>query len=113
MVFVLLMVLLGAILTLVPEFIYLRDQFGWRMNTIFKVLLPGMDPMVFGGILWAGYANLSPQSDGQNQDRWWLLALISASFSGWELHLERFRRAETGRIRQFFLDYLNDPAAVD
>jgi len=23
-------------LTLTPEFIYLRDQFGWRMNTIFK-----------------------------------------------------------------------------
>ncbi len=35
--FLLLMVLLGAGLTLVPEFIYLRDQFGWRMNTIFKL----------------------------------------------------------------------------
>jgi YYY domain-containing protein len=34
--FVLLMALTGIGLTLVPEFIYLRDQFGWRMNTIFK-----------------------------------------------------------------------------
>jgi YYY domain-containing protein len=34
--FFLLVVLLGAALTLFPEFLYLRDQFGWRMNTIFK-----------------------------------------------------------------------------
>jgi len=35
-VFVLLMVLSGGILVLAPEFFYLRDQFGSRMNTIFK-----------------------------------------------------------------------------
>jgi YYY domain-containing protein len=34
--FVLIMVLLGALLTLFPEVFYLRDQFGTRMNTIFK-----------------------------------------------------------------------------
>ncbi len=34
--FVLVMMLIGAGLTMVPEFIYLRDQFGSRMNTIFK-----------------------------------------------------------------------------
>lgn len=34
--FVLLIILLGAGLVLFPEFLYLRDQFGWRMNTIFK-----------------------------------------------------------------------------
>ncbi len=34
--FVLVLVLLGAGLALVPEFLYLRDQFGTRMNTIFK-----------------------------------------------------------------------------
>jgi YYY domain-containing protein len=34
--FVLLLVLLGVGLTLFPEFFYLHDQFGWRMNTIFK-----------------------------------------------------------------------------
>jgi YYY domain-containing protein len=34
--FLLLLVLLGVGLTLVPEYIYLLDQFGTRMNTIFK-----------------------------------------------------------------------------
>ncbi len=34
--FVLLLALTGIGLTLTPEFVYLRDQFGWRMNTIFK-----------------------------------------------------------------------------
>ncbi len=34
--FILVLVLTGTALTLVPEFFYLIDQFGWRMNTIFK-----------------------------------------------------------------------------
>lgn len=34
--FALLLTLLGALLVIFPEFFYLRDQFGWRMNTIFK-----------------------------------------------------------------------------
>jgi uncharacterized membrane protein len=34
--FTLLLVLMGALLVLGPEFYYLRDQFGWRINTIFK-----------------------------------------------------------------------------
>jgi uncharacterized membrane protein len=34
--FVLLLILLGAVLVLAPDFVYLRDQFGWRLNTIFK-----------------------------------------------------------------------------
>jgi len=34
--FILLLVLLGGLLTLAPEFVYLRDIFGNRMNTIFK-----------------------------------------------------------------------------
>jgi uncharacterized membrane protein len=34
--FVLLLIILGAILVLAPEFIYLRDKFGYRINTIFK-----------------------------------------------------------------------------
>ncbi|MCW5877733.1 MAG: hypothetical protein KIS80_02555 [Anaerolineales bacterium] len=34
--FVLLMVFMGALLVTAPEFIYLRDQFGTRMNTVFK-----------------------------------------------------------------------------
>lgn len=34
--FALLLILLGALLVLGPEFFYLRDLFGWRINTIFK-----------------------------------------------------------------------------
>jgi len=34
--FPLLLVLLGTLLVVAPEFVFLRDQFGWRMNTIFK-----------------------------------------------------------------------------
>lgn len=34
--FVLLMVFLGGVMVLVPEFVYLRDVFGARMNTVFK-----------------------------------------------------------------------------
>ena len=34
--FAVLLVLTGALLVLGPEFVYLRDQFGWRMNTVFK-----------------------------------------------------------------------------
>lgn len=34
--FTLLLLLLGGLLVLAPEFVYLRDQFGTRMNTVFK-----------------------------------------------------------------------------
>lgn len=44
--FVLLLVMVGGLLTLVPEFFYLRDQFGWRINTIFKFYFQAW-------ILWA------------------------------------------------------------
>lgn len=52
--FVLLLVLLGCGLVLFPEFFYLRDQFGWRMNTIFKFYYQAW-------IIWslaAGYASV-------------------------------------------------------
>ncbi len=34
--FVLLMVVLGGVMVLAPEFVYLQDSFGTRMNTVFK-----------------------------------------------------------------------------
>jgi YYY domain-containing protein len=34
--FVMLMVVLGGVMVLAPEFVYLRDNFGTRMNTVFK-----------------------------------------------------------------------------
>lgn len=57
--FVLLMVFVGAGLVLFPEFFYLRDQFGWRMNTIFKFYYQAW-------ILWAvaaAYASVSLWND--------------------------------------------------
>ncbi|MEJ2551893.1 MAG: DUF2298 domain-containing protein [Anaerolineales bacterium] len=35
-VFIAMLIIIGALLVLGPEFFYLRDQFGYRMNTIFK-----------------------------------------------------------------------------
>ncbi len=35
-IFVLLLITLGALLVLAPEFVFLRDQFGYRINTVFK-----------------------------------------------------------------------------
>ena len=35
-IFVIFLILLASLLVLAPEFVYLRDQFGDRMNTIFK-----------------------------------------------------------------------------
>jgi YYY domain-containing protein len=57
--FVLLMILVGAGLALVPEFVYLRDQFGWRMNTIFKFyfqvwMLWGLAAATGIAYLWVG-----------------------------------------------------------
>jgi YYY domain-containing protein len=34
--FVLLLCILGVILIMTPDFVYLRDQFGYRINTVFK-----------------------------------------------------------------------------
>jgi YYY domain-containing protein len=34
--FVVLLVCLGTLLVLAPDFVFLRDQFGWRLNTVFK-----------------------------------------------------------------------------
>ena len=61
-IFVLVLMLLGAGLILVPEFVYLRDQFGWRMNTIFKFyfqawILWGIASAYAFAVLWEEQRN--------------------------------------------------------
>lgn len=71
--FVLLMVFLGAALTLVPEFIYLRDQFATRMNTIFKFYYQTW-------VLWsiaAGYASVVLVSELRGWKQMAIFAVIS------------------------------------
>ncbi len=103
--FVLLMVLLGAILTIVPEFIYLRDQFGWRMNAIFKFYFQAW-------ILWSlagSYALVvlfEPRKEGEKQDRWWFLALISASMLAGTVVLSEFGAQKLDKYGTSVLDYL-------
>ena len=35
-IFIFLLIILGAVLVITPEFVYLRDQFNYRINTVFK-----------------------------------------------------------------------------
>lgn len=39
--FVLVLIAMGILLTLIPDFVYLRDNFGQRMNTVFKLYYQG------------------------------------------------------------------------
>jgi YYY domain-containing protein len=39
--FILVVLIVALLLLTIPEFFYLRDQFGWRMNTIFKFYFHG------------------------------------------------------------------------
>lgn len=80
--FVLLVILAGAGLVTLPEFFYLRDQFGFRMNTIFKFYFQGWN-------LWAiaaGYASAVLLRDLQGPRRtmfavgWVILILLSLPY---------------------------------
>ena len=78
--FITLLVLLGALLTLVPEFIYLLDGFGTRMNTIFKFYFQAW-------LLWSvagAYSIAALWQDCcstrlEKKDHIWLGALIALS----------------------------------
>ena len=58
--FALLLIFTAALLTLGPEFVYLRDNFGQRLNTIFKFyyqawVLFGIAALFSLGYLWVGW----------------------------------------------------------
>jgi uncharacterized membrane protein len=64
--FVLLLIGLGAVLVLAPEFVYLKDSFGNRMNTVFKFYFSCW--IVWG--LAAGYAVTDLLTRGRREIRW-------------------------------------------
>lgn len=70
--FVLLLILTGTLLTLGPEFLYLRDVFGQRLNTIFKFYYATW-------LLWgiAGAYALYRLGQKQTTGRWIFLGLAS------------------------------------
>ncbi|TLN00805.1 hypothetical protein FDZ74_16275, partial [bacterium] len=74
--FVLLLALLGALLALAPEFVFLRDTFGNRMNTVFKFYFQAW--MLWG--LAAAFASVIILSQIRSGWRWaagllWLTAV--------------------------------------
>jgi uncharacterized membrane protein len=76
--FALFLVGLGLLLVFAPEFVYLRDNFGWRMNTIFKFYYQAW--LLFG--LATSYAIVVALSHRRSAAVWTMgaatLALIAA-----------------------------------
>lgn len=69
--FVVLLVGLGAALVLLPEFLYLRDSFGSRMNTVFKFWYAAW-------LLWAVAAAYALAWPWEKFDRWGRPLLVVA-----------------------------------
>ncbi len=75
--FPLLLVIFGALLVLAPDFFYLRDQFGTRMNTVFKFYYQGW--LLWGlaaayGVAWLARQRASWQPFAQAV---WVAALLA------------------------------------
>jgi uncharacterized membrane protein len=73
--FVMLLILGGMILTLVPEFIYLRDLFGYRINTIFKFYYQAW-------LMWsiaAAYGTILILRRAKSTPRYLIIALLGFS----------------------------------
>lgn len=103
-VFILMLVLLGALLVIVPEFIYLKDQFATRMNTIFKFYFQAW-------ILWSlsasfGLGDLLVEAKGRwNRLFALLIAAIALLGLGFSIHQREISLAKAfgGNFLDYFL----------
>jgi len=81
-VFLLILLLIGGALIVFPEFFYLRDQFGTRMNTIFKFYFQAW--MLWGIAAAAGSAILFRSLRGWRavlfQTTWWIVLAASLAY---------------------------------
>ena len=81
--FALWIVLIGLLLTFGVEFVYLRDTFGTRMNTVFKFYYQAWILLGIGGVYGAFYVIYGARADrsGGRPIHWlralWTLALIA------------------------------------
>ena len=93
--FALLLVLFGGLLVLAPEFFFLIDNFGTRMNTIFKFYIQGW-------LLWgtaAGYGTAVLL--GKEQRRRWVLGFMPGLLAACILGLSYPLYAIPEKIQQF------------
>ena len=74
-VFVVLLILWGVLLILGPEFVYLKDQFSVRMNTIFKFYFQAW-------ILWGLASSYAIIIIWRKSDPWGLLSKVIYSIAG-------------------------------
>ncbi|MCA9897272.1 MAG: hypothetical protein H6654_02235 [Ardenticatenaceae bacterium] len=63
--FALLLIATGALLTLGPEFVYLRDNFGTRMNTMFKFYYQAWVLFGLSGLFGLSYLWLAARESGR------------------------------------------------
>ena len=78
--FVLFIILTGTILVLIPDFFFLRDQFGWRINTVFKFYYQAW-------LFWSIAAAYAIAVFPSLSSKAWRIILITLSFVGISLGL--------------------------
>ena len=101
--FVLMLVLLGALLVIVPEFVYLRDQFGTRMNTIFKFYF---QTWILWSLAGAYFIARLLQTEKPQTNRLFALTIISVGFLLLGLSLTQKNDSYQSGFGSNSLDYL-------
>jgi YYY domain-containing protein len=80
--FVLLLIATGALLTLGPEFVYLRDNFGVRLNTVFKFYYQAWVMFGVAGLFSLSYLWLAAKEGSRRLVPAGVTVLYSAVFLG-------------------------------